>query len=119
MTEIPFFDVVQHGDVTVLRLADSAYFDVPEYEAMRDRLLDFVEREQPRRVVVDFSSVQYCSTAVVASLLMVKNRVESQGGQIKLCGMNNTVRDAFRMLKLDGTLFDIHGVETAAIEAFH
>jgi len=36
---------------------------------------------------------------------------------MKLYGMNDSVREAFQRLNLDGTAFDIHAGESAAIPA--
>ena len=44
--------------------------------------------------------------------------VHASGGELKLCGMSEPVRDAFGMLNLDGTVFEIHDRETDALAAF-
>jgi len=49
---------------------------------------------------------------------MVKDRVESEDGLIKLSGLSDTARGVFENLKLAGTVFDIYTDETAAIAAF-
>jgi len=118
MTSFQYFDVEQAGDVTELRLANPAYLDVSRYEELRDDLVGFVEEQRPRRLLVDFSAVSYCSTAVIAAVLMAKKRLASEGGQLKLCGMNESVRQAFQMLKLDGTIFDIRTSRASAVNAF-
>jgi len=118
MIALHYFDVEQSGDVTELRLVDSSLFDVPRYEELRDELVSLVERQQPSRLIVDFSAIEYCSTAVVAAVLMAKKRMESEGGQMKLSGMSDAVRETFQNLKLDGTIFDIHTTRTAAVNAF-
>jgi len=118
MIALNFFDVDQSGDVTELRLADSSLYDVPRYEELRDELIGFVERQRPARLIVDFSAIEYCSTAVIAAVLMAKRRMESKGGQMKLCGMSDGVRETFQMLKLDGTIFDILATNADAVNAF-
>jgi len=49
---------------------------------------------------------------------MAKKRLASEGAQLKLCGMNESVRQAFQMLKLDGTIFDIRTSRASAVNAF-
>lgn len=115
MTVIQYFSITQHGEVTELRLVNPAHFDVPRYEELRDELNQFVDQHQSGKLLVDFSEVQYCSTAVVAALVQIKKRLASEGGQVRFCGMNDTVRDTFRWLRLDGTLFDIYDTESAAM----
>jgi anti-anti-sigma factor len=118
MIALHYFDVEQSGEVTELRLADPALFDVPRFEELRNELVSFVERQRPDRLIVDFSAVGYCSTAVIASVLMAKKRLDSEGGQMKLCGMSDAVRETFQMLRLDGTIFDIRTTKADAANAF-
>lgn len=118
MIALSYFDVQQSGGVTELRLADSALFDVPRYEELRNELVDFVEQRRPSRLIVDFSLVGYCSTAVIAAVLMAKKRLDAKGGQMKLCGMSDAVHETFQMLKLDGTIFEIYADKTDAVNAF-
>lgn len=112
------FDIERLDGVTEIRLMNPAYFDVPRYEELRDDLVSLVEHERPSRLIVDFSEVEYCSTAVIAAVLMVKKRLDREGGQVKLCGMSHAVREAFQTLKLDGTVFDIRASKADAVTAF-
>ncbi len=118
MIALHYFDVDQSGDVTELRLADPALFDIPRYEELRNELVSFVEQQRPSRLIVDFSAVGYCSTAVIAAVLMAKKRLDSVGGRMKLCGMSDAVRETFQMLKLEGAIFDIHTTKADAVDAF-
>lgn len=112
------FDVKRAGDVTELRLADPSLFDIRHYEELQDDVVDYVEHQRPGKLIVDFSDVGYCSTAVIAAMLMVRKHLESEGGQIKLCEMSDEVREAFQTLKLDGTIFEILATKSDAAKAF-
>jgi len=112
------FDVQQCDNVTVLRLAAPDSFDTDRYAELRRELVEFVEQQRPKKLLVVFSHVRYCSTAIVNALLLVKERVESDDGLIKLSEMNDTAREVFENLKLAGTVFDIYTNEAAAMEAF-
>ena len=69
MTTLQNFAIEQCGEVIELRLVNPAHFDIPRYEELRDQLNDFVDEHQPKKLLVDFSDVQYCSTAVIAALV--------------------------------------------------
>ena len=118
MIALQYFDVEQSDDVTELRLADPSLYDVPRYEELQNEVVNFVERQRPSKLIVDFSAVGYCSTAVIAAMLTVKRRLEPERGQVKLCGMSDDVRETFRTLKLDGTIFDILATKADAVNAF-
>ena len=54
------------------------------YEKLQEEVVGFVEQQRPSRLIVDFSAVDYRSTAVIAAVLMAKKRIEPGGGQMKL-----------------------------------
>lgn len=112
------FTVDQQGDVTELLLANTDYFDVVQYTEFHEDLMRFVEREKPKNLLVRFDDVRYCSTAIISALLKARDRQISEGHKIKISGANDGVRNGFRMLKLDGTVFDICDDEQTALETF-
>jgi anti-anti-sigma regulatory factor len=120
MREFKYFDVEQRGLVTEIRLADTRVFDTERYAELRDELLAFIEQERPRRLLVNLSRVEYCSTAVMGALIAVQKRLalHPATGAMKLCGTREVVAEAFRRLRLDQGVFDIHSSDVAAIKAF-
>ncbi len=112
MTVSKYFEVRQ-GDITTIRFVEPELFDTILVAELKDQLINFTERETPKKLLLDFSEVEFCSTAVINTLLRIKKIVvRDRAGQLKLCGMKPNVRSAFGMLNLDGTVFDIY--ETAA-----
>ncbi len=112
------FDIRHHDDFIELRLADTTFYDVPSYAELHDSLVEFVEQQQPVKLVISFDRIRYCSTALINGVLIAQNRMLQWGGELKLCGMSATVRDAFRMLRLDGSIFNIYGTSSEALAAF-
>ncbi|MBC8352505.1 MAG: STAS domain-containing protein [Planctomycetes bacterium] len=106
------------GDVLVIELIDPKLFDTTTVTQLQDELLLLVGTEQPNKAIVDFGRVVHCSTAVINGLLRAKKRVLANDGQLKLCGMTAGIRDAYKMLNLDGTVFQIHDTLDDAILAF-
>ena len=95
-------------DVLIIQLIDPKLFDTTTVTALQDELLRVVDTERPNKAIVDFSRVVHCSTAVINGLLRVKKRLQAKGGELLLCGMTAGIRDAYRMLNLDGTVFKIY-----------
>ena len=96
------------GDILVIQLIDPKLFDTNTVMALQDELLRVVEIEQPSKAIVDFSHVVHCSTAVINGLLRAKRRMQRNDGELVLCGMTAGIRDAYKMLNLDGTVFQIY-----------
>ncbi len=112
------FDTHQHASFTELHLADTTYYDLEGYSDLQSELLAFVEQEKPQQLVVNFDRIRYSSTALINGVLKIQERMVEAGGKVRLYGMCDSVRDAFKMLGLDGTLFTICDSEADAHAAF-
>lgn len=50
-----------------------------------------------RRIVVDFSAVDYISSAGLRVMLVLARRVRDINGQLELCAMGDAVRQVFQL----------------------
>ena len=99
-------------------MADTTHFDVPRYVELQGELFAFIELYRPDQLVIDFERIRYCSTALINGVLRARRRLDDIGGTMKLCGMCESVRDAFRGLNLDGTVFQIYDTLDEALASF-
>lgn len=118
MSKFKHFEIRVHGDVTELHLTDTSLYDVPQYTELQHELVDFVELNRPDGLIANFDRISYASTALINGLLKAQNHLESLGGKLKLVGLSESVREAFRMLKLDEKVVSIYDREEDAIAAF-
>ena len=118
MTREKRFAVDVDGDVTVVRLNDPKLQEMILITELHDEFLAFLEQHQPHKLVVDFAQVTQCSSAVINSMLLARKRLAAHGGRVRLCTMHKQVREAFRVLRLDGTLFEIFDTLPKALHAF-
>jgi len=118
MATFKHFEIRVHGAVTELYLADTSLYDVPQYTDLQHDLTDYVELHKPAGLIVNFARITYASTALINGVLKAQNRLESLGGKLKLIGLSESVREAFRMLKLDEKVVSIYDREEDAMAAF-
>jgi len=118
MPEYRHLAVEPRGNVAVVQLLDSKLADALVVSELQEEMLELIETENPTNVLVSFTGVNQCSTAVINGLLRAKKRIMADGGQLKLCGMNDMIREAYRMLNLDGTVFKIYENADDALDAF-
>ena len=83
-----------------------------------EELRESVEQERPRKLLVDFSLVEYGPIDVIIALLIARKRVQSEGGFMKVYGLNDGVRETFRRLNLDRATSDTYATQAAATVAF-
>ena len=118
MADHKHFHVQQDGQVTIIQLVDLRLFDTLIISELQDELINYLEADRPSQVLVNFDGVTHCSTSVINALLKAKKRVLESGGTLKLCTMTEPIREAYRMLNLDGTVFEIYDSSADAIAAF-
>ena len=118
MAEYKRFEVEVDGDVNIVRLSDPRLHEMILITELHDELLGYIEEQQPRKLLVDFALVTQCSSAVINSMLLARKRLMKNNSTIRLCSMHKQVREAFRILRLDGTLFAIYESLPEALRAF-
>ena len=116
-SQLEHFRIEQQGDVTIVTPTVFDFLDqVTNFEAKRE-LIRFAQNEKPGKAVVDFHNVQRFSTEFIGTLLSFKRQM-GEGARISLCSMQPVHRDIFRVLNLDGTVFQIFDDVTQAVESF-
>jgi anti-sigma B factor antagonist len=69
------------------------------------------------KVVFDLSHVQFVDSSGLGGLLSCLRQLHASGGELKLCGMAESVRSLFGLVRMD-RIFDIFTTQAQAISAF-
>lgn len=90
----------------VIRLADAELLERDVFPELLDELTDVVQRERPPVAIISFEFVRRLSSEAVSVLLRARKEVESYGGRVYLCEMRKEIREIFRVLRLDFSIYD-------------
>lgn len=82
----------------------------------RERL-EKLHREAMGRVVVDFSGVPFVDSGGLEALLGITEQMAEQGRALRLCGVNETVREVLELTELS-PLFEQYDDTTHAVRSF-
>ncbi len=74
------------------------------------------EKEQKKKIVIDFEKVTYIDSSGLATLVEVLKRAKTQGGSLGLATMSDKVKSLFEITKLD-KLFSIFQNQNDAVNA--
>jgi anti-anti-sigma regulatory factor len=118
MDDYKYFRVEQHHDVTIVRLADPSSLSRLLIAEIEQELSRLIQVHNPRNLLISFEQVRSCTSELIAGLMIARNRMLSSGGTIKLCCMNDLVREVFQLVKLYGTVFEVYPTVTAALKSF-
>ena len=115
LTEYEYLDVQLEDEVAIIRLADLQFFNTDDYLNLQEEFLLFTEDVRPPLLVVEFLHVTYCPTILISGLLGIQERLAKYGGELKLSRLSPGVRDMFRSLRLDQSVFSIYETTGAAL----
>jgi anti-sigma B factor antagonist len=111
-------EVAEVGDVTVVRFVDRKILDEGNIQEMGQELFQLVEEEKRAKLLLNFSSVDFLSSAALGKLITLDKKVKAHSGKLKLSNIRPEIYEVFAITKLN-KLFDIKDDEAAALAAFN
>ena len=98
---ITFEDI---GDVTVVRFIDKKILDEQNIQMIGDDLFKLVDELGRKKLLLDFTPVEFLSSAALGKLIRLHQRLATGGGKLILCGISKTILEIFELTKLDKML---------------
>jgi anti-sigma B factor antagonist len=117
MAEYRRLQVSQVGDVTVVRFNDHKIIEDLNIQELGQELFQLVEAENCRKLLLNFSSVDFLSSAALGKLITLDKKVRAASGVLKLSNIRPEIYEVFTITKLN-RLFDIKDDEADALAAF-
>lgn len=112
------FNVRKDGEVMVVELIPETLSGFSDHDELSDQFSELMKNEKPSRLLVNFSNVKMAASDAIGVFIRIRKEIAGNDGEIKLCAMSPIVRESFRVLNLDGTLFEILDTEADGIAAF-
>jgi anti-sigma B factor antagonist len=110
-------EVSEVGDVTVVRFVDRKILDEASIQELGSELFQLVEQENRGKLLLNFSKVDFLSSAALGKLITLDKKVKSRSGKLKLSNIRPEIYEVFAITKLN-KLFDIKNDEADALAAF-
>ena len=110
-------DIEQVGNVTVARFIDKKILDETNIQIIGNQLFGLVDEDGRKRIVLDFSNVEYLSSAALGKLITMDKKVKAAKGKLRLCSVRPEIYEVFAITKLN-KLFDMHDDQEKALEGF-
>ena len=99
-------DLEDVGEVTVARFIDKKILDATNIQVIGNQMFAQLEDDGCRKVVRDFSNVEYLSSAALGKLIVMDKKVKAAQGQLKMCSVRPDILEVFKITRLD-KLFSI------------
>jgi len=109
--------VNQVNDVTVVRFVDRKILDEANIQELGQELFKLVEEENRKKLLLNFSTVEFLSSAALGKLITLHKKVKDHAGKLKLTNIRPEIYEVFAITKLN-KLFDIKDEEADGLASF-
>jgi anti-sigma B factor antagonist len=110
-------DVSKIGDVSIVRFLDKKILDEASILELGTELFGLVEQDNRKSLLLNFSGVEFLSSAALGKLITLDRKVKTAKGRLKMSNIRPEILEVFQITKLN-KVFDIRGDEAEAIAAF-
>ena len=106
--------IQKQNDVAVISFATSRILDQSNVQQLGEEFDALTDEYELKKIVVNFSGVSYMSSAVMGKLVRLLKKVQSIKGQIRLCSIEDSIYEIFRIMRFD-KMFKIRDHEDQAV----
>src|SRR5260370_31206260 len=100
-------ELEQIGDVTVVNFVDKKILDEQAIQTIGDQLFSLVDQENCRQMLLNFSNVEFLSSAALGKLIKLNKKLQEVKGRLILCNIDPQIYQSFETPNLD-PFFTIH-----------
>ncbi len=102
------------GGVTVVNFVDRKILDEANIQELGRELFGLVESDDGKKLVLNFSNVEFLSSAALGKLITLDKKVKGASGQLRLTNIRPEIYEVFKITRLD-KLFKIDDEESEAL----
>lgn len=105
------------GDVTVASFVDKKILDETNIQIIGNQLFGLVDDDGCKKIILDFTNVEYLSSAALGKLITMDKKVRGAKGKLRLCTVRPEIYEVFAITKLN-KLFSMFENRDKALEGF-
>ena len=108
--------VTKVGTISVVNFVDAAITDMLQIQQIAQEIDLLVTKEDRRRIILDFSSVNFLSSQTLGMLLKLHRKLADNSGWLGLCGLKKNLHKVFQITRLD-TIFNFYDTQQEAADS--
>jgi anti-sigma B factor antagonist len=110
-------DIDEVGDVTIAKFIDKKILDENNIQIIGNQLFSMIDDEGRTKIILDFTNVEYLSSAALGKLITMEKKVKASKGKLRLCCIRPEIYEVFAITKLN-RLFKIYEDQERALDGF-
>ena len=105
------------GNIHLVQFTDKKILDDTVLDEIRTELTQLIGKASGPDVLLDFSNVEFMSSAMLGLLGQVHRKIAAGKGRLRMCGIRPEIMQVFKLTSLD-KLFSIHKDAPTALATF-
>lgn len=105
------------GNVTIAKLNNDRILDELLIQNLGDVLIGLTADENVQNLVLNFSTVEFMSSAMIGKLVLVNKKCGAANKPLRFCCINDNLMEVFKLTNLD-KIFEIDKNETVSLSFF-
>jgi len=114
MSNLRRIEVSDSASVSVVRFLDQKIIDPEAIQELGQELFDLVEKDDRKKLVLNFSNVEFLSSAALGKLITFEKKSKRNDSQLILTNISPEIFQVFAITNLD-KLFQIKDTEADAL----
>ncbi len=108
--------ITSEGGTAVVAFKSASVSDVDAITAAAKQIKEFIDENQPNKLIFDFGSVKFFSSQVLGLLLDIRAKLETYNGEVVISAINPQLHRVFKITNLD-KVFRFFPDKESAIQA--
>ena len=114
MAQLRRIQVSDSLDISVVRFLDEKIIDSDVIQELGQELFDLLEKEERRKLVLNFTNVEFLSSAALGKLITFEKKAKRLEAELILTNISSEIFQVFAITKLDD-VFQIKDSEADAL----
>ena len=94
-------EMSREGEIAVAAFKSGCISDVEGIVAAGKGIRDFIEDNDPKKLIFDFAEVKFFSSQVLGLLLDIRARLQKNDGEVAISAINPQLHRVFKITNLD------------------
>ena len=101
MSEEIVLEITKEANTTIVAFKSASMSDVDGLADASYKIKEYIDKNQPLRLLFDFEGVKFFSSQVLGLLLDIRAKLEKYNGKVVISGINPQLHRVFKITNLD------------------
>ena len=101
MAEEIDLEITKEANTAIVAFKSASMSDVDGIARSSDKIKEFIDKNQPQRLLFDFEEVKFFSSQVLGLLLDIRARLLKHNGKVVISAINPQLHRVFKITNLD------------------